>query len=234
MTGDRSFPLPDKYLRATRDFDLHGVRMTPEKKGGGPMTAKKTYSVRLDGDQRAELEARAERGRTTVGHLVRLAIAGYLREQGEVDYLAEVEARVAATINRLARQVEKDRAEQQLIAGMLDDLREWLFFTLPKPPDVAAAKGLRDERNVAFYERLPLRFENRSRSKIATYMATLQDGGPACPVCSVGTLHRKQGSKGIFWYCSNRSAEFRCEATFSDEAGTPSLDIVKSQNPTRA
>lgn len=201
-----------------------------QKEGAGQMTTKKTYSVRLDDDQRSELEDRAEQRRTTAGHLIRLAIAAYLREQHEADYLADVEARIAATINRLARQVEKDRAEQQLFVGMLDDLREWLFFTLPKPLDVVAAKALRDERNAAFYERLPLRFENRSRSKIATYMAGQLDGAPACPVCAVGTLHRKQGSKGIFWYCSNRSAEFRCDATFSDDAGAPSLDIAESQN----
>ena len=89
------------------------------------MAAKRTYSVRLDDDQRRQLEERAG-GKLAVGNLIRCAIDAYLRQEEERDYLADVEARIAATINRLARQVEKDRAEQQIVVAMLDGLREWL------------------------------------------------------------------------------------------------------------
>jgi hypothetical protein len=70
------------------------------------------------------------------------SIDDFLRQQEEKDYLSAVEMRIATTINRLARQVEKGRAEQQLVVGVLDGLREWLAFTLPPPADKVEAQAL--------------------------------------------------------------------------------------------
>lgn len=184
------------------------------------MAAKRTYSVRLDDEQRQQLEARAG-GKLAVGNLIRCAIDDYLRQEEELDYLADVEARIAATINQLARQVEKDRAEQQLIVGMLDYLREWLAFTLPTPSDKAAAKALMDERNKNFWERLPLLFESQSKAKVTAYVDAHDSLAEPCPKCGTGRLKRKQGKKGMFWYCTNWKATPKCDATFPDDAGRP-------------
>jgi hypothetical protein len=184
------------------------------------MAAKRTYSVRLDDEQRQQLEARAG-GKLAVGNLIRCAIDDYLRQEEQRDYLSDVEARIAATINRLARQVEKDRAEQQLIAAMLDYLREWLAFTLPTPPDKAVAQALMEERNKIFLERLPLLFVSQSKAKVMAYMEASDRLAEPCPQCGTGSLKRKQGKKGLFWYCTNWNATPKCDATFPDDAGRP-------------
>lgn len=45
----------------------------------------------------------------------------------------------------------------------------------------------------------------------------------ACPCCSDGALRRKVKEKGAFWFCSNWSAETKCEAKFNDDNGKPDL-----------
>jgi antitoxin component of RelBE/YafQ-DinJ toxin-antitoxin module len=139
------------------------------------MAAKQTYSVRLDEQQRRELENRADHIGLPVGHLIRLAIADFLRQQEEKDYLSELEERIATAINRLGRQVEKDRAEQQLIVGMLDYLREWLAFALPPVSDKLAAKETQRERSEAFFRDLHLMMVSQSKAKITAYMASKND-----------------------------------------------------------
>lgn len=184
------------------------------------MAAKRTYSVRLDDDQRQQLEARAG-GKLAVGNLIRCAIDDYLRQEEQRDYLSDVEARIAATINRLARQVEKDRAEQQMIMGVLSFVREWLAFTLPPPADMAAAQVLAAERERVFRERVPLHFESYSKANLTTYLEKNDSLAEPCPACGTGRLKRKQGKKGLFWYCTNWNATPKCDATFADANGRP-------------
>ncbi|MCG9024499.1 hypothetical protein [Laribacter hongkongensis] len=68
--------------------------------------------------------------------------------------------------------MEKDRAEQQMVLGVLDYVREWLSFTLPPPADKDAANALMKERNKNFLARLPLHFTTGSKAKVTTYMET--------------------------------------------------------------
>lgn len=187
------------------------------------MAAKRTYSVRLEDEQRQQLEARAEVIGLPTGHLIRSAIADFLRQQEEKDYLADVEARIATAINRLARQVEKDRAEQQMVLGVLDYVREWLSFTLPPPADKDAANTLMKERNKNFLARLPLQFTTGSKAKVTTYMETKTAEAEPCPKCGTGFLRPKEGRQGLFWYCTNWNASPKCEATFPDTDGRPQL-----------
>ncbi|WP_347888445.1 hypothetical protein ABHF54_00575 [Nitrosomonas europaea] len=187
------------------------------------MAAKRTYSVRLEDEQRQQLEARAEAIGLPTGHLIRSAITDFLRQQEEKDYLADVEARIATAINRLARQVEKDRAEQQMILGVLDYVREWLSFTLPPPADKDAANALMKERNKNFLVRLPLHFTTGSKAKVTTYMETKTAEAEPCPKCGTGFLRPKEGRQGLFWYCTNWNASPKCEATFPDAGGRPQL-----------
>ena len=187
------------------------------------MAAKQTYSVRLDDEQRRQLEDRSELIGLPVGHLIRSAISDFLRQQEEKDYLAGVEARFATLINRLARQVEKDRAEQQLVVGMLDGVREWLAFTLPPPADKVEAQALMKARNEQFMKLLPLRFVSQSRAKITELMDKQDAASEHCPVCSTGRLKCKEGKYGLFWYCTNWNAEPKCDARYEDAGGHPQL-----------
>lgn len=188
------------------------------------MAAKQTYSVRLDEDQRRQLEIRSELIGLPVGHLIRSAISDFLRQQEEKDYLSEVEARIATAINRLARQVEKDRAEQQLVVGMLDGVREWLAFTLPPPVDKVEAQALAKARNEQFMKLLPLRFVSKSKAKVTELMEERESAAELCPTCSTGRLKCKEGKNGLFWYCTNWNAEPKCDARYEDAGGRPQLN----------
>lgn len=192
------------------------------------MAAKRTYSVRLEDDQRQQLEARAEGIGLPTGHLIRSAIADFLRQQEEKDYLSGVEMRIATAINQLGRQVEKDRAEQQMLVGILDYVREWLAFTLPTPADKQQANDLMRERNKNFLERLPMQFTNSSKAKVTTYMQEKARLAEPCPTCEMGWLHPKEGKRGVFWYCTNWNASPKCEATFSDADGRPLLPSAET------
>jgi len=191
------------------------------------MAAKRTYSVRLDDGQRQQLEARASAMKAHAGELIRVAIQDFLRQEEERDYLSDVEARIAATINRLARQVEKDRAEQQIVVAMLDGLREWLAFTLPTPTDKQKAAELMAERNAMFLDRLPALFTTSTKAKVTAYMEASERMAEPCPQCGTGTLRRKEGRKGMFWYCTNWNATPKCEAKFKDDGGRPLMPSVE-------
>lgn len=134
------------------------------------MAVKRTYSVRLDEQQRRELEERSEKLGLPMGHLIRVAINDFMRQQEEKDYLAEVESRIATAINRLGRQVEKDRAEQQMIIGMLDYLREFLAFAIPTVQDKSEAKRVQRERSEAFFRDLHLMMASQGKAKVTVYM----------------------------------------------------------------
>lgn len=194
------------------------------------MAVKRTYSIRLEDEQRLQMEAMAKSMVLSSGHLIRLAIDAYLRQQEEKDYLSEVEVRIAVTINRLARQVEKDRAEQQLIMGTLNYLREWLAFALPAPDDQQKANDLMRERDKLFWERLPLQFNNSSKAKVTAYMEEKDRLAEPCPTCGTGTLHQKEGTQGLFWYCSNQNATPKCKATFNDADGQPLLPSAETSD----
>ncbi len=152
------------------------------------MAAKRTYSVRLDDDQLRELEARADHIGLSVGHMIRGAITDFLRQEQEKDYMDEVRADIITAINRLARQVEKDRAEQQAVMGVLDYMRGWLAFTLPAPADKAVAQGLLAKRTQHFYEQLPAMFSNKSRAKVTDRMEQATATSPAAETSSDGQV----------------------------------------------
>ena len=189
------------------------------------MATKRTYSVRLEDEQREQLEARATKIGLPTGHLIRAAIDDFLRQQEEKDYLGEVQAAISTSFTKLARQVEKDRAEQQLVVGVLDHLCDWLAFVLPSPPDKVVAENIRSERREVFYRELPTKFVSQSRAQLTKFMDERQADVVPCPACGSGYLRCKEGRKGrLFWYCShwNKLPE-PCGATFADDTGRPAL-----------
>lgn len=189
------------------------------------MATKRTYSVRLEDAQREKLEERAAKIGLPTGHLIRSAIDDFLRQQEEKDYLGEVQAAISTSITKLARQVEKDRAEQQLVVGVLDHLCEWLAFVLPSPPDLETAKQLCLERREIFYRELPTKFVSQSRAQLTKIMDDKHTGTIHCPACTTGSLKSKSDKKGrLFWYCSNwNSPSEKCGATFPDDLGHPEI-----------
>lgn len=189
------------------------------------MAVKRTYSVRLEDDQRRQMEARATHIGLPMGHLIRLAIDDFLRQQEEKDYLSEVQAQIMTGITRLARQVEKDRAEQQLIMAFLDHLHDWLAFALPSPGDRDVAEQLRLDRRDSFWRDMPSKLLSKSRAK-ATQLLDDEHAGPIfCPACGTGHLRSKLDKRDRqFWYCSNWNAPtHQCGATFPDDLGRPSI-----------
>lgn len=189
------------------------------------MATKRTYSVRLEEAQREQLEARAAKIGLSTGHLIRGAIDDYLRQQEEKDYLGEVQAAISTSFTKLARQVEKDRAEQQLVVGVLDHLFDWLAFVLPSPPDRTLAEQLRIERREGFYRDLPAKFVSQSRAQLTKLMDDKHADVVPCPACGTGYLRSKTDKKGRpFWYCSNWNASpDQCGATFLDDLGQPAI-----------
>ncbi|WP_349507628.1 hypothetical protein [Agrobacterium pusense] len=192
------------------------------------MTSKRTYSVRLDDEQREQLEQRAERLGLATGHLIRTAIKDFLTKEKEKDHLLEFQANIATMINRLGRQVEKDRAEQQLIVGTIDYMREWLAFALPAPLDRSEAQRLQRERNVAFYRDLGKKFSSQSRARLTTRLDEKNAGAALCPACRDGKLQPKDRALGRTWYCTNWNSPFRCQATFDDIDGQPDLASINT------
>lgn len=185
------------------------------------MTAKRSYSVRLENSQRQMLEARAELNSISTGELIRIAIKDFLREEEEKDYLAAVEERIAASFSRLGRQVEKDRAEQQIVIALLEHLRSWLAFTLPSPADKHAAGKLMEEREQVFLQRLPSLFDTSTKAKVTAYLEAHEPLAEVCPKCGIGKLRKKEGKNGAFWYCSKWNATPKCGVMFKDVQGRP-------------
>lgn len=187
------------------------------------MATKRTYSVRLEDEQREQLEARATKIGLPTGHLIRAAIDDFLRQQEEKDYLGEVQAAISTSFTKLARQVEKDRAEQQLVVGVLDHLCDWLAFVLPSPSDMDVAEKVRSERRENFLRDLPTKFSSQSRAQLTKFMDEKHAGVVHCPACGSGQLRCKESKKGrLFWYCSNWNAVPEpCSATFADDLGRP-------------
>ena len=134
------------------------------------MAVKRTYSVRLADDQRRLMEERAGHIGMPVGHLIRVAIDDFLRQQDEKDYMSAVQANIITAITRLSRQVEKDRAEQQFIMAFLDHFHEWLAFALPSPADREAAEQLRLTRRESFLRDLPSKLVSKSRAHLTGSM----------------------------------------------------------------
>ncbi|WP_057245747.1 hypothetical protein [Duganella sp. Root198D2] len=189
------------------------------------MAVKRTYSVRLEDDQRRLMEERAGHIGMPVGHLIRAAIDDFLRQQEEKDYLSDVQATIMAAMTRLSRQVEKDRAEQQLIMAFLDHFHDWLAFALPAPADRQAAEQLRLMRRESFVRDLPKKLVNKSRALLTQTMEDKHADPIYCPMCGTGHLRTKADKRDRpFWYCSNWNApNDKCGATFPDDLGQPAL-----------
>ena len=130
------------------------------------MAAKQVYTVRLHADQVTGLEAMADKLGLSISHLIRSAVDDYLRQERERNYLDEVRADIVTAVNRLGRQVEKDRAEQQYVMAMLDYQRKFISYALPAPIDSLAANQILEKREKHFIDSIPLLFANKSRAKV--------------------------------------------------------------------
>ena len=130
------------------------------------MAAKQVYTVRLDADQVTGLEAMADKLGLSISHLIRSAVNDYLHQERERNYLDEVRADIVTAVNRLGRQVEKDRAEQQYVMAMLEYQRQFISRTLPIPTDSVAADQTLARREKHFIDSIPLLFANKSRAKV--------------------------------------------------------------------
>lgn len=87
---------------------------------------KTTYSFRLQPQTVTTLQQRASEQRTTVGALIRSLIFDYLDQRETEDVLAQMEARIIATINRIHRQQARTRWGADLTLATVDYIRRFM------------------------------------------------------------------------------------------------------------
>jgi hypothetical protein len=93
---------------------------------------KTTFSVRLQSQTLRALEHRACEQRTTVGAVIRMLVFDYLDQRDTEDVLAQMEARIIATINRVGRQRARARREADLTLATVDYIRRLMEARVPK------------------------------------------------------------------------------------------------------
>ncbi|MEX3556221.1 MAG: ribbon-helix-helix protein, CopG family [Burkholderia gladioli] len=100
-------------------------------------------SVRFDEEPARRLQELSKaRGRSKVD-LIRQALDAFLKADEQNTYLDELEARLAATINRLQRDMAGMRNDQQFMFSYLDQMARFILLVSPEIlPDQKKAKGI--------------------------------------------------------------------------------------------
>jgi hypothetical protein len=103
-------------------------------------------AIRVSDALYEELQSKAqERGFQSVSALVRHAIQSELREGEPVS--AEIEERIAATLNRVAKDVRASHTAHLATFALIDSLVKLFLTCVPEPPvetlDAAKARGRR-------------------------------------------------------------------------------------------
>lgn len=94
--------------------------------------AKTTFSVRLSQQALSALQERASEDRKTVGAVIRSLVADYLDGRDVEDVLAQTEARIVATLERMERKRARQRRQIELILLEVDYLRRNMDFRFMK------------------------------------------------------------------------------------------------------
>lgn len=109
----------------------------------------KLVQVRLPEDFIGQMERRArERGQTLSAYM-RQSLRDDMDEASRDERLAALEDRIAASLNRMSRELKSARQDTQLVIAMFDMfVRQYLLHTPPVPADaVKAAAASADDRH---------------------------------------------------------------------------------------
>ncbi|MEX3581719.1 MAG: ribbon-helix-helix domain-containing protein [Burkholderia sp.] len=104
--------------------------------------AKKPSGIRFDAAQSERLDALAKTRGVTKASLVREAVDVLLEADAEKTHLDELEARLAATINRLQRDTAGVRNDVQMLFAYVDSLAKFILYSTPEILDKEARKTL--------------------------------------------------------------------------------------------
>lgn len=104
--------------------------------------AKKPSGIRFDAAQSERLDALAKTRGVTKASLVREAVDALLEADAEKTHLDELEARLAATINRLQRDTAGVRNDVQMLFAYVDSLTKFILYSTPEILDKEARKTL--------------------------------------------------------------------------------------------
>lgn len=100
-------------------------------------------SVRFDEEPAQRLDDLSKMKGCSKVELIRQALDAMLKAEKQSAYLDELEARLAATINRLQRDMAGMRNDQQFMFSYLDQMARFMLFVSPEIlPDQKKAKGI--------------------------------------------------------------------------------------------
>jgi hypothetical protein len=113
-------------------------------------TVKRTWTLPQELAESLELEAK--RRRTTVTSVLHGILSRALATKDPLEETLAIEARIAATLDRQGREIERLQRSQQVALALIDGLTKALLLRLEDPP----AERLRERRAQAqvTYERL--------------------------------------------------------------------------------
>ena len=119
---------------------------SPRMKG----TVKRTWNLPAELAETLELEAK--RRRTTVTSVLHGILGRALATKDPLEETLAIEARIAATLDRQGREIERLQRSQQVALALIDGLTKALLLRLDDPP----AERLRERRAQAqvTYEKL--------------------------------------------------------------------------------
>jgi metal-responsive CopG/Arc/MetJ family transcriptional regulator len=142
----------------------------------------KPFSVRLPEDLESRLDAFiAERGSAVnKGLVLREALKDYLDDESQKQERDEMEARIAATMSRVLKEIRVARNETHVLMAMFDSfIRSYMFHTAPVPEDAFKAQAVSAEQRYR---------------KVMDQVPTLLQGGALSGLADV--FSRDEGATG--------------------------------------
>lgn len=144
--------------------------------------------VRLPDELAEAVEALSKERGMTFSALVREALRGYLDEAKRQEKAEQLEARLAASMGRVRKDVRTTRGDVHVVLAYLDCLiRSFLMHTPPVPPEaIKAAAAAADPRYARFMDNVAKSLQGETG--LFDRLSEFADDGPA-----VGALAPTEG-----------------------------------------
>lgn len=138
---------------------------------------KPNKSIRFEEDQLEKLQELAASKELSLGGVVRHACDLLLLKEGLAVELDSMEARLAAGMNRLMKEVSKGQDDVQLLIALFDQLTRFILMATPEVIDKKAAAAVGSRRHAAFMQELHKAFStSRRRSVLAEELDATERG----------------------------------------------------------
>lgn len=114
----------------------------------------------------------------TFGSLVRHACEMFLLKEGLAVELDSMEERMAASMNRLSKEVSRTQDDVQLLIALSDQLTRFVLTATPEVIDKDAAAAVGNRRHAAYMKELHKAFSVRRRtSRLADELDSMGKDG---------------------------------------------------------